>query len=41
MENLKKIKSIDSYRRTLLNRILNNSKDDYIVGPEIYIYNLN
>ena len=27
--------------RTLLNRILNNSKDDYIVGPEIYIYNLN
>ena len=27
--------------RTLLSRILNNSKDDYIVGPEIYIYNLN
>ena len=27
--------------RTLLIRILDNSKDDYIVGPEIYIYNFN
>ena len=35
-------KSMNIYTgRSLLKRILNDSKDDYIVGPEIYIYNLN
>ena len=34
-------KSMNIYTgRSLLKRILNDSKDDYIVGPEIYIYNL-
>ena len=36
------LKSMEIYTaRTLLERILDNPKNDYIVGPEIYIYNLN